>query len=176
LRSKPTTQRGLRAISSSASRAATALDCSLGIGQNKLQAKLATGFGKPAGIFRLTHESWFALLGEQPTDVLWGIGAKTAKRLGGMGISTVLELSRADSLALAAALGPTTGPWLVQLAQSRDSSPVVGTPYMARSHSRETTFQEDLEDWTAYATKSPSSPGELLMMSPIGKVGPSASL
>jgi len=86
-------------------RAATDLDCSVGIGQNKLQAKLATGFGKPAGIFRLTHESWFPLLGERPTDVLWGIGSKTAKRLSGMGISTVLELSRADPQALAAAVG-----------------------------------------------------------------------
>src|SRR5580658_7203204 len=29
---------------------ATRLDCSVGIGQNKLQAKIATGFGKPAGV------------------------------------------------------------------------------------------------------------------------------
>ena len=128
-------------------RAATELDCSVGIGQNKLQAKLATGFGKPAGIFRLTHESWFALLGERSTDVLWGIGSKTAKRLKAMGISTVLELARADPQALAAAVGPTTGPWLVRLAQGRDSSTVVSAPYVARSRSRETTFQHDLEDW-----------------------------
>jgi len=128
-------------------RAATDLDCSVGIGQNKLQAKLATGFGKPAGIFRLTYASWFGLLGERPTDVLWGIGSKTAKRLSGMGITTVLELSRADPQALAAEVGPTTGPWLVRLAQGRASSAVVSAPYVARSHSRETTFQENLEDW-----------------------------
>ena len=128
-------------------RSATDLDCSVGIGQNKLQAKLATGFGKPAGIFRLTHESWFGLLGERPTDVLWGIGSKTAKRLGAMGISTVLQLSQADPLDLAAAVGPTTGPWLVRLAQGLASSTVVSAPYIARSHSRETTFQQDLEDW-----------------------------
>ena len=126
---------------------ATDLDCSVGIGQNKLQAKLATAFGKPAGIFRLTHASWFGLLGERPTDVLWGIGAKTAKRLRAMGISTILQLSQADPLALAAAVGPTTGPWLVRLAQGQDSSTVAGAPYIARSHSRETTFQQDLEDW-----------------------------
>jgi nucleotidyltransferase/DNA polymerase involved in DNA repair len=128
-------------------RAATDLDCSVGIGQNKLQAKMATSFGKPAGIFRLTNESWFALLSERPTDALWGIGSKTAKRLSGMGISTVLELARADPQALAAAVGPMTGPWLVQLAQGRGSSTVVSAPYIARSHSRETTFQQDLEDW-----------------------------
>ena len=128
-------------------RAATDLECSVGIGQNKLHAKLATGFGKPAGIFRLTHASWFATLGERPTDVLWGIGSKTAKRLSGMGISTVLELSQADPQALAAAFGPTTGPWLVRLAQGRDSSAVVSVPFIPRSRSRETTFQQDLEDW-----------------------------
>ena len=128
-------------------RAATDLDCSVGIGQNKLQAKLATGLAKPAGIFRLTHASWFQTLGGQATDVLWGIGSKTAKRLSGMGISTVLELSQADPQALAAAFGPTTGPWLVRLAQGRASSTVVSAPYVARSHSRETTFQEDLQDW-----------------------------
>ncbi len=128
-------------------RAATDLDCSVGIGENRLQAKLATGFGKPAGIFRLTHASWFALLGEQPTDALWGIGSKTAKRLGEMGIDTVRELSRADAEALAADFGPATGPWLLQLAHGRASSTVVGAPYVPRSRSRETTFQQNLEDW-----------------------------
>ena len=128
-------------------RAATDLDCSVGIGQNKLQAKMATGFGKPAGVFRLTNESWFEVLGERRTDVLWGIGAKTAKRLSALGISTVLELSQADPQTLAAAVGPNTGPWLITLAQGRGSTTVVSAPYIARSHSRETTFQQDLEDW-----------------------------
>jgi len=128
-------------------RAATGLDCSVGIGQNKLQAKLATGFGKPAGVFRLTDESWFEVLGSRPTDVLWGVGSKTARRLRGMGISTVHELAQTDPQALADAVGPKTGPWLVRLAQGRASATVVSAPYLARSRSREVTFQRDLEDW-----------------------------
>ncbi len=128
-------------------RARTGLDCSVGIGENKLQAKLATGFGKPAGIFRLTHQNWFAVLGGRPTDALWGIGSKTAGRLAGLGISTVGELAAADPRALAARLGPATGPWLVQLARGLDPSPVTSTPYQARSRGRETTFQQDLDDW-----------------------------
>jgi len=40
-------------------REATRLDCTVGIGENKLQAKIATGFGKPAGVFRLTSSNWF---------------------------------------------------------------------------------------------------------------------
>ena len=128
-------------------RARTQLDCSVGIGENKLQAKLATGFGKPAGIFRLTHQNWFEVLGGRPTDALWGIGAKTAARLGELGISTVSELADADPRALAPHLGPTTGPWLVQLARGLDPSPVTSSPYLARSRGRETTFQQDLDDW-----------------------------
>ncbi|GII54263.1 DNA polymerase IV [Planotetraspora thailandica] len=123
------------------------LDCTVGIGANKLQAKLATGFGKPAGIFRLTGETWFEVLGDRPTDALWGIGPKTARRLAAIGIDTVARLAAADPDALAAQFGPTTGPWLVRLAQGRDSSPVIGTPCAARSRSRETTYQHDLDDW-----------------------------
>jgi DNA polymerase-4 len=128
-------------------RAATNLECTVGIGQNKLQAKLATGFGKPAGVFRLTGETWFEVLGERPTDALWGIGPKTANRLVGLDIHNVNELAATDPQALAARLGPTIGPWLVRLAQGQDESPVIGTPYLARSRGRETTFQHDLEDW-----------------------------
>jgi DNA polymerase-4 len=128
-------------------RARTQLDCSVGIGQNKLQAKLATGFGKPAGIFRLTSGNWFDVLGDQRVDALWGIGAKTARKLGESGIGTVRELAAADPGVLAARFGPATGPWLVQIARGLDPSPVDGTPYVPRSRSREITFQQDLRDW-----------------------------
>ena len=127
--------------------AATGLDCTVGIGENRLQAKLATGFGKPAGVFRLTHETWLAVLGDRPTTALWGIGAKTAKRLSGLGIESVRELAAADPQVLAGRFGPAIGPWLVGLARGQDHSKVVGTPYVARSRSREVTFQQDLGDW-----------------------------
>ncbi|MGH3239554.1 MAG: DNA polymerase IV [Spirillospora sp.] len=127
--------------------AATGLECTVGIGQNKLQAKLATGFGKPAGIFRLTGETWFDVLGDRPADALWGIGAKTAKRLGTMGITTVGELAAADPGALATEFGPTNGPWLVLLARGLDNSPVSDAPHVPRSRGREITFQRDLPDW-----------------------------
>ena len=128
-------------------RAVTRLDCTVGIGQNKLQAKLATGFGKPAGIFRLTYANWFEVLGDRPTDALWGIGAKTAKRLAGLGIGTVAELAAADPDALARQFGPATGPWLVLLARGHGERTVDDTPYRARSHGREVTFQENIADW-----------------------------
>jgi DNA polymerase-4 len=128
-------------------RAATRLDCSVGIGENKLQAKLATGFGKPAGVFRLTDQNWFEVLGDRPTDALWGIGAKTAQKLAALGLHTVRELAAAEPDALAAAFGPTTGPWLILLALGRGEKTVDDTPYRARSHGREVTYQQDIEDW-----------------------------
>src|SRR4051794_17333134 len=39
--------------------AATRLHCSVGIGDNKVRAKIATGFGKPRGMFVLTAANWF---------------------------------------------------------------------------------------------------------------------
>ena len=128
-------------------RAVTSLDCTVGIGENKLQAKLATGYGKPAGVFRLTHDTWFEVLGGQPTEALWGIGRKTAAKLAALGISTVGDLAATDPFALAPVFGPATGPWLVQTARGLSPSPVDSAPYVARSHGQEMTFQQDISDW-----------------------------
>jgi len=128
-------------------RAETQLDCTVGIGENKLQAKIATGFGKPAGVFRLTFSNWFSVLGARPVDALWGIGAKTTKKLAGLGIMTVSDLAAADPDALASEFGPMTGPWLVLLACGRGDSEVDSSPYVAKAHGREETFQRNIPDW-----------------------------
>ncbi|HTX85243.1 MAG TPA: DNA polymerase IV [Streptosporangiaceae bacterium] len=128
-------------------RSATQLNSTVGIGQNKLQAKLATGFGKPAGVYRLTHQTWFEVLGPEPVSALWGIGAKTAAKLADLGIRTVSELAAADVALVAGRFGPTIGPWLVQTARGLDPSTVSAEPYLPRSRGREVTFQRDIEDW-----------------------------
>ncbi|MFC7758559.1 DNA polymerase IV [Catellatospora bangladeshensis] len=126
---------------------ATGLACTVGIGDNRLRAKLATERGKPAGLFVLTAANWYAVMGGLPTSALWGVGAKTARRLAGLGLDTVSELAAADPQALAAQLGPATGPWLVRLARGEDDTPVSAAPHVARSLGREVTFQTDLDDW-----------------------------
>jgi nucleotidyltransferase/DNA polymerase involved in DNA repair len=128
-------------------KSATQLDSTVGIGENKLQAKLATGFGKPAGVYRLTHQTWFEVLGGEPVSALWGIGAKTAAKLAELGIRTVSELAVADVALVAGRFGPTIGPWLVQTARGLDPSTVSAEPYVPRSRGREVTFQHDIEDW-----------------------------
>jgi DNA polymerase-4 len=128
-------------------KAATDLDCSVGIGENKLQAKIATGFGKPAGVFRITSETWYDVLGDRPPDAIWGIGAKTVAKLAALGIGTVRDLAAADPDRLAREFGPTTGPWLVLLGRGRGDRDVDPTPYVPRSHGREVTFQQNIADW-----------------------------
>jgi nucleotidyltransferase/DNA polymerase involved in DNA repair len=134
-------------------KAATRLDCSVGIGENKLQAKIATSYGKPAGVFRLTSGNWYGLLGARPPDAIWGIGAKTTAKLAALGITTVRELAAADPDRLAAEFGPTTGPWLVLLGRGRGEREVDPTPYVPRSHGREITYQENLADWAEVRTR-----------------------
>jgi DNA polymerase-4 len=124
----------------------TGLSCSVGIGDNKLRAKVASGFAKPAGVFRLSAADWFGVMGDRPTEELWGIGRKTALRLGELGIETVRQLAAADEAPLAAALGPRIGPLLGALARGEDSSPVTSVPRRARSRSLELTFEQDVED------------------------------
>ncbi|MEQ7005264.1 DNA polymerase IV [Actinopolymorpha sp. B17G11] len=131
----------------------TQLACSVGIGDNKLRAKLATGFAKPAGVFRLAEANWWQVMAERPTDALWGIGRKTARKLADLGAHTVAELAGTDAAVLAGRLGPTMGPWYRRIARGEDRSPVVGTPYVPRSRSRETTFQTNLTDWAAVRTE-----------------------
>lgn len=128
-------------------RARTGLDCSIGVGDNKLRAKIATGYAKPAGVFRLTAGNWCAVMGEEPTEALWGIGGKTARKLSDLGLSTVTDLAEADRHVLAERLGPTMGPWYRHLARGHGTSEVVTTAFVPRSRSRETTFQTDLTDW-----------------------------
>jgi nucleotidyltransferase/DNA polymerase involved in DNA repair len=122
----------------------TELWCSIGIGDNKLQAKIATEEGKPAGVFMLTSDLWPALMGPRATDALWGIGTKTARKLAAIGIATVDELATADLDELAAAFGPSTGPWLARLARGEDTSSVSDAPWIPKGVSRERTFQHDL--------------------------------
>jgi DNA polymerase-4 len=124
----------------------TDLWCSIGVGDTKLRAKLGSGFAKPRGVFRLTRENWDEVMGALPTDALWGIGSKTARKLASLGIRTVSQLGATDESELASAFGPKTGPWLRQLGTGEGSSEVSAEPWIAKAVSRERTFQQDLED------------------------------
>lgn len=137
------------------------LTCAVGIGDNKTRAKLATGFakavgkaGKPdeaadtetgTGIFRLTADNWVELMAHRPTSAPWGIGARIAKRLSGLGIETVAELAAADRDKLAAEFGPNTGPYFWVLGHGAGDTDI-SEPREPVGHSRSETFPQDLTE------------------------------
>jgi DNA polymerase IV len=124
--------------------AAAGLACSIGIGDNKLRAKLATGFAKPGGVHRITADNWMAIMAERPVDALWGIGPRMTRNLAELGIFSVAELAAADEARLSERFGPRIGPWYRSLARGMGGTQVVTTPWAPRSRSRETTFLDDL--------------------------------
>ncbi|WP_442959663.1 MULTISPECIES: DNA polymerase IV [unclassified Pseudarthrobacter] len=124
----------------------TRLHCSVGIGDTLVRAKVATGFGKPAGVFRLTAANWLDVMGGRPTRELWGVGTKVSARLVKLGITTVAQLAAADPQDLVPEFGPRMGPWYAELGRGDGSGTVDDTPWVARGHSRETTFQQDLTE------------------------------
>jgi DNA polymerase-4 len=126
--------------------AGTGLSCSVGISDNKQRAKVATGFGKPAGVYSLTEDNWMAVMGDRDVDALWGVGPKTAKKLAGMGITTVADLASTDAQLLTSTFGPTTGLWILLLAKGGGDTEVSAQPWVARSRSHVITFPRDLTD------------------------------
>ena len=126
--------------------AETGLTCAVGIGETRLQAKTATGFAKPGGIARLTRATWLSTMGDKPVTALWGIGERTAARLAEAGIRTVTELAHTDHNDLATRFGPTIGPNLRLLALGGHAAPINGQLHVARSRSREMTYERDLTD------------------------------
>lgn len=126
--------------------AETGLSCSVGISDNKQRAKVATGLAKPAGIYRLDEANWMTVMGDREVDALWGVGPKTAKRLAGLGITTVADLAATDAALLTSTFGPTTGLWILLLAKGGGDSNVSAEPWVPRSRSHVVTFPEDLTD------------------------------
>ena len=90
--------------------AATSLHCSVGIGDTKVRAKIATDFGKPQGIYTLTRDNWFEVMGDRPTKALWGIGNRIAQRLEGLGIRSVRDLATTPDEPLVSLVEPP-GAW-----------------------------------------------------------------
>src|SRR5258707_5347799 len=84
---------------------ATGLGCSVGIGPNKLVAKVASDAEKPRGFVTLTREQACERFGSGPSGLVPGIGPKTAERLRGHGIRTLAELPAAQPGPLADRFG-----------------------------------------------------------------------
>jgi DNA polymerase-4 len=121
----------------------TGLGCSIGIGPNKLVAKVASDAEKPDGFVVLTAEDARERFGDSKPALIPGIGPKTAERLERRGISTLRELGATPDERLRDWFGPRLGPYLGRLARFEDER-AFETVYVSKSESRETTFDSDL--------------------------------
>jgi DNA polymerase IV len=126
-------------------REATGLDASVGIGPNRLVAKVASDAEKPRGFVVLTREEACERFARSPPGLIPGIGPKTVARLTALGITTLGQLAAATEETLAAGFGGNHGRDLQRRARFEGSDAVVPVRE-AVSESRETTFDVDLAD------------------------------
>jgi DNA polymerase IV len=140
----PEPVRTMRALADEIKRR-TDLNSSIGIGPNKLVAKVASDAEKPQGFVVLSREQACARFAESRCGLVPGIGPKTADRLTSLGIRTLGELSRAAPEQLATRFGSRFAAELQRRARFEDDSPVTQERKVI-SESRETTFDYDISD------------------------------
>jgi DNA polymerase-4 len=121
----------------------TGLRCSVGIGPSKLVAKVASDADKPDGFLELTAGEARRRFADAPPGLIPGIGPKTARRLEAQGIITLGALAAVPEERLGAWFGSRLGPQLGRLARFEDDRRLE-TVRVAKSESRETTFDRDL--------------------------------
>lgn len=122
----------------------TGLSCSVGVGPNKLIAKIASSFRKPFGITVVPPQLVLPFLDPLPVGELWGVGKKTAAWLNSHLINSIKDLRMADPVALVEALGEFGGR-LHRMTYGEDDRPV-GVETELKSIGREHTFQSDAAD------------------------------
>ena len=118
----------------------------VGIGSNKLLAKMASDFEKPDKV----HTLWENEVQEKMwplgvRDLLW-VGKKTEERLTAYGIHTIGQLAQLGMGSLTRLVGRKFAQQLHENANGRDDSPVETEIGEAKSVSAERTFSKDLVD------------------------------
>lgn len=118
---------------------------SIGIGPNKLVAKIAAGRQKPLGLTMIKSEEVESFLTPLPVNELLGVGKKTTEVMHEMGIKTIGELAKFDLEKLVKQFGKVLGIYFHNAANGIDFSPVQERG-MAESISHILTLKEDTRD------------------------------
>jgi DNA polymerase IV (DinB-like DNA polymerase) len=120
------------------------LTCSIGVGPNKLIAKVASDYQKPDGLTIVKEDEAEAFLAPLPVRKLLWVGRKTEAKLKSIGVNTIGDLARFDPTRLAEAFG-VMGTQMHLMARGIDRSEVEERTEV-KSISHETTFEEDTDD------------------------------
>jgi DNA polymerase IV len=121
------------------------LDASVGIGPNKIVAKVASDAEKPRGFVMLSSEKAMERFADASPRLIPGIGPKTVERLAQMGVRTLAELRERRLDELRARFGESHGHMLHQRARFLDGGSV-STERVRKSQSVESTFDVDISD------------------------------
>ncbi|MFI5003465.1 MAG: DNA polymerase IV [Solirubrobacterales bacterium] len=141
-------------------RAATGIVCSVGIGPNKLVAKVASDAEKPAGFVVLSREQACARFAGSPPGLVPGIGPKTVVRLAELGLTALAAVGAAPEGMLVERFGPNLGRELGRRARFEHDGEI-GAARKVVSESRERTFDHDVHDHARLCAELERMSGEL---------------
>ena len=116
----------------------------VGIGSNKLLAKMASDFEKPDKVHTLWKEDIPEKLWPLSVRSLLWVGRKTEEKLRSYGIHTIGELARISVGSLTKLVGKKFAEQLHESANGIDTSPVETETAEAKSISAERTFANDI--------------------------------
>ncbi|MDD6236264.1 MAG: DNA polymerase IV [Clostridiales bacterium] len=117
----------------------------IGIGDNKLLAKMASDFEKPDKVHTLFTEEIEEKLWPLSVRDLFSVGHATAERLERISIKTIGDLAKTDLTWIQNILGKKLGEQLHHYANGIDDSPVLAEPEEAKGYSVSTTLEEDVK-------------------------------
>ena len=123
------------------------LTCSVGVGPNKLVAKIAADEKKPDGLTVITPNQVKSFLAPLPVDRFIGVGTKTLEKMQTLRISKAGDLANYDVQKLIAVFGKTLGTYFHSASLGVDNEPVQKRGE-AESISRIATLKQDTKDLT----------------------------
>ena len=118
----------------------------VGIGENKLCAKMASDFEKPDKVHTLFMKELSDKMWPLPVRDLLFIGGSTAKKLNDAGIRTIGELAKSDISFLQRIIGNKMSVQAHNYANGIDPSPVKAEPEEAKGYSNSVTLEDDVRD------------------------------
>jgi DNA polymerase IV len=122
----------------------TGLATSIGIGSNRMIAKLASDFAKPRGLMEVRAGWEEGFLAGLPLRALPGVGPKTADRWIELGLMDVWQVQRMEEAALAQLIGGDAR--VLKLRAHGYGGSTLTAGRLPKSVSRETTLSRDLRD------------------------------